>query len=259
MQDSYILQVVKPQKVTIVTPTYNESGNVAKFIPQIINVAKKVKGWDLKVLVVDDNSPDGTANVVRNLSKKYKQVQLLSRKEKTGLGTAYLAGMKEAFSKTRSDLVITMDADLSHKPEYLPRFLKKIEEGADFIIGSRYIHGGKIPDEWPLRRKFLSTFGNMVVSVMLGSRRHTDWTSGYRAIKKEVYEKVYPQIKTEDAIYRGYSFNISFAYHVLQNGFKTAEVPIIFPDRKTGKSKLGMEYLIHTPIFLFKTLLSRLN
>lgn len=243
---------MKPQRVTIVTPTYNESTNVAKLIPQIVDVAKKIKGWDIKILVVDDSSPDGTADVVRALSKKYKNVSLLLRKEKVGLGAAYLAGMKHAFDVLKSSAVIIMDADLSHKPEYLPRFLKKLEDGADFVIGSRYIKGGKIPDEWPLHRKFLSTFGNLVVRLMLFSNSFTDWTSGYRGIKRKVYEKVLPKIKHDKAEFRGYTFNIAFCSHVIEGGFNTGEIPIQFPDRKAGKSKLGMEYLVHTPIFLLK-------
>ena len=243
---------MKPQKVTVVTPTYNESTNVAKLIPQIVEGAKKIKSWELQILVVDDSSPDGTSEVVRALSKKYKNLHLLSRKEKTGLGAAYLAGMQYAFDNMKSDLVITMDADLSHKPEYLPRFLTKIDEGADFVIGSRYIKGGKIPDEWPLRRKFLSTFGNLVVRLMLWSNAFTDWTSGYRAIRRNVYEKVLTKVKHDKAEFRGYTFNIAFCSHVVEAGFKTGEVPIQFPDRTAGKSKLGMEYLIHTPIFLLK-------
>lgn len=240
-------------KAVVVIPTFNEKENISRLLRLLERVLKKIKGWDFKILVVDDNSPDGTAEVVEQIAKKNKDVRLLLRHKKTGLGAAYLAGMKKAFEELGSDIVIVMDADLSHKPEYLPELLKKILGGADFVVGSRRIPGGTIPREWPVYRKFLSIGGNALVTIFLGSRALTDWTSGYRAIKKGVYKKVRQMIVEDKAEFRGYTFNISFAYHATKEGFKVAEIPIKFPDRKRGESKLGLEYLFHTPIFLFKT------
>lgn len=246
-------------KAVVVIPTFNEKENIQRLLKLLKEVFKKVKGWDFRILVVDDNSPDGTARAVRQCARKYKNIHLLLRKKKVGLGAAYLAGMKEAFEGLEADVVVVMDADLSHKPEYLPEFLKKILGGADFVVGSRRIPGGAIPQEWPVHRKFLSIVGNTLVTIFLGSRVLTDWTSGYRAIKKDVYKRVRQMIIEDKAEFRGYTFNISFAYHTIIEGFKVVEIPIKFPDRKSGKSKLGLEYLFHTPLFLFKTRLKELS
>ncbi|HBL51737.1 MAG: hypothetical protein A3D24_00775 [Candidatus Blackburnbacteria bacterium RIFCSPHIGHO2_02_FULL_39_13] len=244
-------------KLVVVVPTYNEKGNVENLINSLEAVFLKISGWDKNILIVDDNSPDGTAKIVEQLSKEYKNVHLLLHRKKSGLGAAYLAGMKEAFGKLRADAVIVMDADLSHSPLYLPMFVDQINKGSDFVVGSRYIKGGAIPKNWGLHRKFLSYFGNKTTSFLVGKKNLNDWTSGYRAIKKEVYEKVVPQIEGNKR-FRGYTFNISFAYHVCESGFTTSQVPIKFTDRTQGKSKLGLEYLFHTPIFLIHIRLNKL-
>lgn len=245
-------------KAVVVIPTFNEKQNIQRLLKLLEEVFKKVKGWNFRILVVDDNSPDGTARVVRQCAKKYKNVHLLLRKKKVGLGAAYLAGMKEAFEKMEASTILIIDADLSHNPKYIPDFLAKIEKGADFVVGSRYIKGGSIAKRWALHRKFLSVFGNKIAPFILGRNELSDWTSGYRAMKKEVYRKVYPMIKEDRAEFRGYTFNISFAYHAVVSGFKASEVAINFADRKRGESKLGLEYLFHTPIFLFKTRLKNI-
>lgn len=245
-------------KAVVVIPTFNEKENIQRLLKLLKEVFKKVKGWDFRILVVDDNSPDGTARAVRQCAKKYKNIHLLLRKKKVGLGAAYLAGMKEAFEELGSDVVVVMDADLSHSPKYIPDFLAKIEKGADFVVGSRYIKGGSIAKRWALHRKFLSVFGNKVAPFILGRVELSDWTSGYRAIRKGVYRKVYPMIREDKAEFRGYTFNISFAYHAVVSGFRVSEVAINFVDRKRGESKLGLEYLFHTPIFLFKTRLKNI-
>lgn len=244
-------------KAVVLIPTFNERDNILRLLNSLKKVFKKIKGWNLSILVVDDTSPDGTAQVVQQYRKRDKNVRLLLRKKKVGLGAAYLAGMKKAFEELEADVVVVMDADLSHKPEYLPDLLKKILSGADFVVGSRRIPGGAIPQEWPVHRKFLSIGGNTLVTIFLGSRVLTDWTSGYRAIRKGVYKKVRQMIVEDKAEFRGYTFNISFAYHAITEGFKVTEIPIKFPDRKRGESKLGLEYLFHTPLFLFKTRLKR--
>lgn len=239
-------------KAVIVIPTYNERENILRLLPRLQKIFPKLPDWKVEILVVDDNSPDGTAEAVSNIKKR--NVHLLLRKKKTGLGAAYLAGLKKAFGTMGADVSLLMDADLSHNPRYIPSFLREIKEGADFVIGSRYIKGGEIAEGWAPHRKFLSVFGNIVVGTVLGKSEISDWTSGYRAIKKEVFQRVAPFLSEM----RGYTFNVSFAYHTLVAGFRVREVPIKFIDRNSGESKLGLEYLFHTPVFLFKTRLKEI-
>lgn len=230
-------------KVVVVIPTFNEKDN----IPRLISKIRKV--LPCEILVVDDNSPDGTQAVVLKITKRRKEVRLLPRSRKTGLGAAYLDGLSMAFGKLAADVAVVMDADLSHNPSYLPHFLKAIEDGNDFVLGSRYIKGGAIPKAWAPHRRFLSIFGNKMVSAVLGRDEVTDWTSGYRAMRKKVFAAIRPQLSQM----RGYTFNTSFVYHTLVSGFKVTEIPIKFLDRRSGKSKLGFEYLFHLPLFIFKT------
>ncbi|MBI2268164.1 MAG: polyprenol monophosphomannose synthase [Candidatus Blackburnbacteria bacterium] len=246
-------------RLVIVIPTYNEKENIVNLLHRINLTFRDIRGWTLRVLIVDDNSPDGTADAVRDVMRRNRKVFLLSRSKKTGLGGAYFSGMERAFKEMGADVVGIMDADLSHNPAYIPAFLGKIQRGYEFVVGARYVRGGSIPSDWPLYRKFLSVFGNTMVSVFLGKTTLTDWTSGYRFFNKDVYVKVRPEIIEDRAEYRGYTFNISFAYHAVSEGFKIGQVPIKFSDRKKGKSKLGLEYLFHTPIFLLKTRLSILR
>lgn len=242
--------------ISVVVPTYNERDNIKKLITELIKVFKKNLKHKFRIIVVDDNSPDQTADVVKSLSQKYKIVTLHSREKKEGLGAAYISGMNLAFGKYKADLTIVMDADLSHDPKYITDFIKKIENGADFVVGSRYISGGSIASEWEIHRKILSSVGNFTTSLFLGTNVINDWTSGYRAIKKEVYKKVVSQIEGKTR-YKGYTFNIAFANFTFCEGFKISQIPINFIDRTSGKSKLGFEYLFYAPIFLFRTRLSK--
>lgn len=244
-------------KLVVVIPTYNEKENTKRIIVKLRRTLLGLKKWNPQVLIVDGNSPDGTSDVVKKLSQKYENIHLLLEPKKRGLGAAYLSGMKHAFNKLKASVVVTMDADLSHDPDYLPELLNKIETGFAFVVGSRYIKGGSIPKNWPPHRKFLSIFGNLVTQALLASSVINDWTTGYRAFKKEVFQKVVPMME-KDAAFKGYTFNISFAYHTIEAGFKAGQIPINFIDRRAGDSKLGMEYLFHTPIFLIKTRLKKL-
>src|SRR5579859_6006771 len=151
------------KKAIIIVPTYNERDNIQKVIPLLEEVFGRVKNWDMGVLVVDDSSPDKTADVVKTLQKKYKNVHLLVNEKKSGLGGAYLKGMAEAFGKLDAEVVFEFDADLSHDPQKIPDFLRKIDEGYDMVLGSRYIKGGGIPKDWGLDRKFLSVVGNLFI------------------------------------------------------------------------------------------------
>lgn len=221
-------------------------------MPLIDKVRKGIKDWNLEVLVVDDSSPDGTADAVRELSKKYSYLHLLVNKRKSGLGGAYLKGMAEAFHKLKADVVFEMDADLSHDPKKVPEFLTALDAGADMVLGSRYIPGGSIPANWGWHRKLLSVAGNLTISVVLFSRAVRDWTGGYRAIRKEVYETVHKELEASTR-FTGYTFQIGFLLKALRAGFKITEVPFHFVDREVGESKLGTEYIVNTLKYILST------
>lgn len=228
----------------IIVPTYNERPNITQLLPAVAAVLETIQSWKIQVLVVDDSSPDGTADEVRALAKKYPFLHLLVNKKKAGLGGAYLKGMEHAFGEMKADVAFEMDADLSHDPKRIPAFLQALDGGADLVLGSRYMPGGSIPSNWGLHRKFLSVFGNIIISIILASTAVRDWTTGYRALRKEVYEAVQAELHTEQ--FSGYTFQIGFLHKAVRRGFKVVEVPFHFIDRTIGESKLGMEYIVNT-------------
>lgn len=244
------------QKAIIIIPTYNEKGNIGNTVETLSDAFKRIKTWQMKVLVVDDSSPDGTAQLVQKLQKRFEFLEILINKKKSGLGGAYLSGMDYAFNKLGADIVFEFDADLSHDPQKIPDFLKKIEEGADLVLGSRYIKGGSIPTDWGLHRKFLSVVGNRFINFLMLDFSIKDWTTGFRAIKKKVYLAVEKELHGER--FSGYTFQIGFLHKALRKGFKIAEVPFQFKDRVVGNSKIGPEYIKNTLLYLMKVRIKEL-
>ena len=238
------------QKAIIIIPTYNEAGNLTRTLKKLNQVFKNINAWQMQVLVVDDNSPDGTAQVVKKLQKEYSFLKLLLNKKKNGLGAAYLKGMDQAFNQLEADLVFEFDADLSHDPHKIPEMLKRIDQGSDLVLGSRYIKGGSIPENWGLHRKFLSIFGNLFIRTIMMDYSIHDWTTGYRAIKKEVYQAVVKELEFER--FFGYTFQIGFLHKALRKNFKISEVAFAFKDREIGKSKIGPEYIKNTLLYIMK-------
>lgn len=237
-------------KVVIINPTYNEKENVEKLITILQNeIFPKIKNHDMNILVADDNSPDGTADEVRKLMKKWNNIDINSG-EKIGLGAAYIRAMTYAIDKMKADVVFEMDADLQHDPEKIPEFLKKIDKGYDMVIGNRYSDGGSIPQNWPLMRKVFSVVANIFVRTVFMKFSIHDWTGGYRALKKEVF------LKEKDALtnYKGYIFQISFLHKAIVDGFNIGEVPFNFSDRTLGKSKIApLAYIIEVVKFVLLT------
>jgi len=243
--------VPAPHKTAIVIiPTYNERGNVEAVLQAVFEVLTTITAWKTGVLIVDDTSPDKTYELVASLQKKYPDLHLLINKQKSGLGGAYLKGMAHAFGKLKADVVFEFDADLSHDPEKLPLFLEKIDAGYDMVLGSRYIPGGSIPADWGFHRKFLSVMGNIVIATILTNFSIRDWTTGYRAITRQVYEAVHPELTSER--FSGYTFQIGFLHKTISRGFSVAEIPFHFKDRTHGKSKIGPEYIKNTLEYLMK-------
>jgi dolichol-phosphate mannosyltransferase len=213
-------------KTLIIIPTYNEYDNVRPLLEQIFTYAPASD-----ILIVDDNSPDGTGQLADEIAAQNRQVHVMHRAGKLGLGTAYIAGFKYAVEQYY-DAAFEMDADFSHDPRYLPDFLSAIE-AADLVIGSRYVEGGGTPN-WSLLRRFISGGGNIFARFMLGIPVH-DCTAGFRCYRREVLES----LDLESVESQGYAFQVELAYRVYKRGFKIVETPIIFQDRRVGKSKMS--------------------
>ena len=218
----------------MVLPTYKERRNIVRLIPDLAEQFKNLQKHQFEILVVDDSSPDRTGQAVKELEKKMPNVHLLIGK-KQGLGAAYIRGFKYAMGKMKPDCIVEMDADLSHLPADLPRLVGEIEKGADFVIGSRYVRGGKVPRNWNFFRKANSKWGNRFARYLAGIDNVRDCTSGFRAIKRDVLEN----IDLDRLKVRGYSFQMNLLYKAYMNGAKIKEVPIDFQERTWGHTKLG--------------------
>ena len=229
-------------KVYIVPAAYNEKDNVKKLITILEEeVFPNIKSHEMHILVADDNSPDGTGEVVKDLMKKYKNLGV-NQGPKKGLGAAYVRAMGYAIDEEGAEVVMSIDADLQHDPRSVPEFLKKLEEGYDIVIGTRYSDGGSMPAKWPFQRKLFSVTANILMRLITGRIKIHDWTGGYRAIKKEVFQKEKEKVKA----YTGYTFQVAFLYKSLLDGFKVGEVPIHFEIRREGDSKIApLAYIIN--------------
>ncbi|MBI5449536.1 glycosyltransferase family 2 protein [Candidatus Gottesmanbacteria bacterium] len=232
----------------IILPTYNERPNIGVILEKLHSVVKQIPGHRFTFLVVDDTSPDDTASVVRGLQKKYTDISIITGK-KEGLGKALLRGLTYAIERLKADILIQIDADLSHDPSVLPRFLEALDTGADFVVGSRYIPGGSIPDNWGLHRKIYSVVGNAIVRFGLGFSSVHDWTGGYRALRKTFFDSAKDELRE----YSGYVFQIAFLHKAIKHGAKIVEVPIHFTDRRFGHSKIApSEYIRNVIVYIVK-------
>jgi dolichol-phosphate mannosyltransferase len=210
----------------VVLPTYEEAENLEPFVAAAL---PKLPA-DARVLIVDDNSPDGTGKIARRLAEKEERVRFMHREHKEGLGPAYIAGFRKALAEG-AGLVLEMDADFSHDPAYLPRLLEAAKR-ADLVIGSRYVEGGGVRNWGPLRRA-ISRGGSTYARFILGVEVK-DLTGGFKCFRREVLAAI--DLDAVDA--RGYAFQIEMTYRALQAGFEVVEVPIVFRDREVGKSKM---------------------
>lgn len=214
-------------KSLVVIPTYNESQNIEPIIERLLFLGLN----DLHVLVVDDNSPDGTADIVEKISQKEKNIHLLKRASKSGLGTAYVAGFKYAL-QNGYQYIFEMDADFSHNPDKIPAFLKAIKDN-DLVIGSRYISGVNVIN-WPLSRLILSVGANKYTQIITGIPIK-DGTGGFKCFRREVLEA----INLDKVVSDGYSFQIELNFKAWKKGFRIKEIPIVFTDREAGSSKMS--------------------
>jgi len=226
-------------KVVIIIPTYNERENIGSLIEDLLDQFSHMSGHEMNILVVDDSSPDGTAEVVREVMGPIDNVHLLLG-ARNGLGAAYIRGMIHAIDELGADVVFEMDADFSHKPEDVPRLMGAIDEGAEFVIGSRYVKGGSIPKEWGLYRRMNSVFGNLVARYVAGIYWVRDCTAGFRAIRTSLLRN----IDLANLRVRGYAFQMVLLHEAVVQGGVVKEVPVEFIDRTYGKSKLGLSDII---------------
>jgi dolichol-phosphate mannosyltransferase len=219
-------------RTLIVIPTYNEKENIEPIVQQVLAVDSGID-----VLVVDDNSPDGTGDIVDRLAESEPRIHVLHRSGKQGLGTAYVEGFKRAI-EMGVDCVVQMDADFSHHPRYLQSLLDKLDD-ADVVIGSRYMHGNISVVNWPLSRLMLSYFANVYARWVTGLPVF-DVTGGFKAIRRKVLEN----LDLGKISSNGYAFQIEMNYIFNKKGFSIAEVPIIFADREGGVSKMSRRIVL---------------
>jgi len=222
-------------KIIIIIPTYNEAENIKKIIPAVLESCAAFPRHECHILVVDGNSPDGTGGCVREISAKNPYVHLLMEKEKSGLGGAYIFAFKYILQEMRADVVIEMDADFQHDPKLLPKFIEKIEEGYDYVIGSRFVKGGSIPKGWSFNRRLLSAGGNIFSKVVLGIYGVSDFTSGFKASRVRNY---LDRLDLDSVRSKGFAYKIDLLYKMYKLGAKIAEVPIEFGLRDRGNSKM---------------------
>ena len=226
-------------RALVVIPTYNEAENVKSIIPAILTVNAGVE-----VLVVDDNSPDGTAEVVKQMMESDSRVHLIKRNEKMGLGTAYVAGFKYAIEHC-FDFVFEMDADSSHDAQEIPNFLSKMNS-FDLVIGSRYRDGVRVLN-WPVRRLLLSYFANVYTQIITGLPLK-DATGGFKCFRRKVLESIdLDSIKSN-----GYSFQIEVSYKAWKKGFRLLEIPVVFVDRRVGTSKMSKSIVWEAVFMVWK-------
>lgn len=214
------------KKTLIIIPTYNEADNIKKMISRVINLNIP----DLAVLIIDDNSPDGTGEIVEKISKTDSRIRLMRRESKLGLGTAYVAGFKYAIEEG-FDYIFEMDADFSHNPDEVPKFLQKIDS-FDLVIGSRYKVGVNVVN-WPLSRLLLSLGANWYTQIITGLPI-ADCTSGFKCFRRCVLES----IDLDEIHSDGYSFQIEMTFKAWKKNFRIHELPIVFTDRVKGNSKM---------------------
>jgi dolichol-phosphate mannosyltransferase len=230
----------------ICIPTFNEKENVEKIISAVLNC-----GDDIEVLVIDDNSPDGTAEIVENLKKDNSRIHLIRRPGKMGLGTAYIDGFTYGLTLPRIGYLMEMDADFSHDPDYLKDFREAIREN-DLVIGSRYINGISIVN-WPITRLLLSYFASIYVRYITGMPVK-DPTSGFKCFRREVLE----WLDLEKIKSNGYGFQIEMDFYVWRGGFRISEIPILFIDRRAGTSKMNKKIVFEAVFGVWKLFFKKL-
>lgn len=218
--------------VVIIIPTYHEEGHISDTIVLLEDIISHIKMHHIDILVYDSNSTDNTIPIVKSLQKRFNNIHLGMEEKKSGLGGAYIKAMRYAIDHLHADLVFEFDADGSHQPKYIPVMIAAIENGADVVMGSRYVKGGKIETDWAWNRRMISRAGNWVARFFL-TWKFRDLTSGFRATKVSLLNKV----PLEDLLSKNYAYKLHLFWELFQRTHAIVEVPITFMDRRHGASK----------------------
>lgn len=222
-------------RVVVIIPTYNEAASTPAMIEELAQVFGQIRGHEMLALYVDDSSPDGTAARVKEKQSKYKWLHLLVNPQKGGLGVAYAAGMKYAMEKLAADFLMEFDGDFQHPPQHISSLVAKINEGYDYIIGSRYVPGGSIPKTWGFTRKFLSAVGNLVARVLLVLPQIHDVTTGFKLARVKGFMDGFD---FDTLLSRQFAYKVQLLFYMVNKGAKAVEVPFAFAPRTSGESKL---------------------
>lgn len=238
-------------RIVVVIPTYNESKSIGRLIDALQAEFRRVPHHEFGILVVDGNSPDGTADIVREKMRGFKNLSLMAEEKKRGLGLAYIAGMRHAAEKLRADAVVEFDGDFQHNPKDVPRLVEEFDRGYDYVIGSRYVPGGGVSRKWDWHRKLLSRVGGgWFVRMALGIPVR-DSTSGLKLTRVTPFFEKLP-LEENRILSKRHAYKVHLLYEMIQAGAKVKEIPIIFLERDGGNSKGTVEDIIETLKVLFR-------
>lgn len=221
-------------KIVVIIPTYNEAENIGRLLGVVLEEFRQISGHEMLALIIDGSSPDGTGRIVHDLAQANPSIHLIV-KEKAGLGADYVFGMKYAMEKLQAEAVIEMDADFQHDPRDLKRFVAQLDAGYDYVIGSRYIEGGSIPQGWAIHRRLLSALGNWVARLILWLPNVSDYTTGFKASRVGGF---LDRIELSRILSQGFAYKIHLLSEMVDKGAKVKEIPITFAVRDKGASKM---------------------
>ncbi len=222
-------------RIVVIIPTYNEAESIGSLIDAVEIELNEIKNHEFKILVVDANSPDKTGEIVKNLQKKYKNLELLVEPTRRGLGAAYILGMLHATNHLSADALMEFDGDFQHNPKEIKKLIAALDDGYDYVIGSRYVKGGEIPSQWSWHRKVLSKYGSLIIKSVL-CLSTLDNTSGFKLSRVRNFAEKLP-LEERVILSRLHAYKIHLLYEMIKLGAKTVEVPIKFLERKRGSSK----------------------
>jgi len=229
-------------KILVIIPTYNEKESIGQLIDAVEKEFKSITGHSLNILIVDGNSPDGTIEIIKDKVKLYGNIDFIIEKEKRGLGMAYVAGMNYAIKDLKADVIIEFDGDFQHDPADIKRLIAEFDNGYDYVIGSRYVAGGGIPEEWALYRKLLSKYGSLYIKYVL-SIPTNDNTSGLKLSRVKNFAEKLP-LDENKILSKRYAYKIHLLYEMVKMGAKIKEIPIKFLEREGGNSKSSIKDIL---------------